>query len=103
MKRYRIMNYKRFYIFIASIIMISSFIGIKLINKVNLYDSSIENKRSQYFEVAVSSGETLWDIANRYQVTDGDIRHNIQLIKNYNNINSSLNLQENTIIKIPLK
>lgn len=83
--------------------MISSFMGIYLIDKVNSYGNNMDNERSQYFEVAVSSGDTLWDIANKYKVKDGDTRHKVEMIKNYNNINSSLNLQENTIIKIPLE
>lgn len=103
MKRYKIVDYKRFYIFIIISIIISSLMGVCLVDAVSSYGRNIDYDNLDYFEVVVSPGDTIWDIANRYSYNDGDIRDMVYMIKKYNNINNSLKLKESHIIKIPLE
>ena len=79
-KRYVLKNKKRFIFFMAFVIT-SMFI---IISMVNIYGY----KEECYEIIKINSGDTLWDIAERYN-KKGDIREYIHRIMEINNLENS--------------
>lgn len=97
-KKYRVVSKIRFTVFIA-LILLMIFIGLGIaFRPVYVEAGSTEVK---YETVMVESGDTLWDIANRYSDKTTDLRKFIYEITKLNNINGS-ELIPGQEIKIPL-
>lgn len=95
MKRYRIVNRKRF---IKALVTVTAVIALS-INAV-----SFGNCKRNYETVnfTVSEGDTLWEIAELYADESIDVRKYIRDIKAYNNMETS-ELMPGDIIIIPCK
>lgn len=96
-KKYKIVNKKRFYLFITSIFVVLAIIIFSLISNNKVHSSVYE---IHYEEVKVVEGDTLWNIALAYLPEKTDVRKVIYDIKRFNNMNSSYIYPGDTI-KIP--
>ncbi|HHV94940.1 MAG TPA: LysM peptidoglycan-binding domain-containing protein [Clostridiaceae bacterium] len=90
-KKYVLKNKLRFTIFLITLIVttVVGFLG----TTVNGY------KENTYFEVRVSKGDTLWEIATK-NAKSGDVRKLIYKIKKINNLKDSV-IYPGMILKIP--
>ncbi len=86
----------RFVIFLLSVLMFS----VTLINVSFGADKASYNQSDNYIEIEVSSGDTLWDIANTYCDYSSDTRKVVHEICLINDIKAS-DLKEGMTIKIP--
>lgn len=95
-KRIRIANKRRFTIFLSTIFVITAIIfnGILRLNLV--YGSDNGN----YAEIAIVSGDTLWEIAKRNNPYNQDIRKIVYEIMKINNMKSA-SIKAGSVIKIP--
>lgn len=96
-KKYKIVNKKRFYLFITSLFVVLSIIIFSLISNNKVHSSIYE---IHYEEVKVVEGDTLWSIALTYLPEKTDIRKVIYDIKKFNNMDTSY-IYPGDIIKIP--
>ncbi|MDF2987072.1 MAG: Peptidoglycan-binding LysM [Eubacterium sp.] len=93
-KRYVLKNKVKFFsfIFLTSLIIF-----------MMVYTVSVSGHKEPCYEtVTINSGDTLWSIAQQYNSDNRDIRGYIHDIKKLNNLDSSL-LIENTSIIIPVE
>ncbi len=93
-KRYILKNKAKFFsfLFITSLIIF-----------MMVYTASVSGyKEPSYETVTISSGDTLWSIAQQYKSDNSDIREYIHDIKKLNKLDSGL-LIENTSIIIPVE
>ncbi len=95
-KRLVIKSKLRFVIFLLSVLMFS----VTLINVSFGADKASYNQSDNYIEIEVSSGDTLWDIANTYCDYSSDTRKVVHEICLINDIKAS-DLKEGMTIKIP--
>lgn len=95
MKRYRIINHKKF---IKALVMVTA-VTVLSINAV-----SFGNCKRNYETVSftVNEGDTLWEIAELYADESIDVRKYIRDIKAYNNMETS-ELMPGDIILIPCR
>ncbi len=94
-KTYRITSRLRFTLFVAiTIILFTMTVNFAL--GINTADSSTI---PEYIELEVSSGDTLWSIADKY-MNDDDIRESIYKLSKVNNISAS-DLKAGMTILIP--
>ena len=98
MKKYKIVNKKRFLIFLITLFVIIISI-ISLLKPSNRAYSSILEE--EHIEIAISKGDTLWDIALEYMPEKYDVRKMIYNIKRINKMESSY-IFPGDIIKIPI-
>lgn len=91
--RYVLKNKTRFSIFvILTIIVLLSLV----------YTSTAYGfKQTTYKQIEVKSGDTLWDIAKRYN-TNGDIREHVYAIKKANSLKGS-EIYQGSLLKIPVE
>lgn len=54
--------------------------------------------KSEYIEVSVDSGDTLWTIAEQYMPSDMDIRKAVYIIKDINDIDNQLQPGQTVLI-----
>lgn len=97
MKRYKIVNRRRFTIFLTTVMTFVFMIVFSLgamINKVEGY------ALPTYKEVTVASGDTVWSIAKANKNSSDDIRKVIHEIGSLNDLND-FNIQPGQVIKIP--
>lgn len=98
MKRYVIVNPRRFFIFLTFVFMILSVILFIFINSTKAHSSIYEVKYKEYY---ILEGDNLWDISSR-NIPDGyDIRKMIYEIKELNQMDTSC-IYAGDIIKIPV-
>lgn len=97
-KKYKIVNKRRFYLFVTFVLTIGTIIIFSIFNSVRAHSDFIPNP---YFEVKVIEGDTLWNIAKEYLPLNYDIRKMIYNIKEINEIESA-NIYPGDIIKIPI-
>lgn len=95
-KRIYIASKFRFISFIT-ILMIILVIGVSSLFGINISRGGI---KSNYEEVIISSGDTLWNIAKEYASKDSDIREVVFKMQELNSITSS-DIVPGTTIKIP--
>ena len=94
-KTYRITSRLRFTLFVAiTIILFTMTVNFAL--GINTADSSTI---PEYIQLEVSSGDTLWSIADKY-MNDDDIRESIYKLSKVNNISAS-DLKAGMTILIP--
>lgn len=98
MKKYKIVNKKRFSIFlILSFIFV---IGIgSLFRPANRVHSNL--LQSPFVEVEVSKGDTLWNMALEYMPQKYNIRKMIYEIKQFNNMDTSY-IYPGQTVKVPI-
>lgn len=97
-KRYKIVNKRRFYLFITSVFAFISIILFTLLLN-NKAHSSVY--KVNYREIEVVEGDTLWNIALHYLPEKTDIRKMIYDIKEFNGMDNSY-IYPGDIIKIPI-
>lgn len=97
--KYRIVNKRRFNIFIVSVILIIALIITLFVNDYKVYSSTYS---SMYKEIIVNKGDTLWKIALENMPDSYDIRKMIFEIREFNNMDSA-NIHPGDSIKIPIK
>lgn len=96
-KRYKVVNKRRFFIFITlSFIVLISLISL-IFSKDKAYSSVYE---VQYYEVEVVEGDTLWTIVSRHISERDNMQKIIYDIKKFNGMDSS-HIYPGDIIKIP--
>lgn len=95
-KKYRITSKVRF----ITSVMIMFGLLITGFNAITGFDTSTALTKEQYTQVEICSGDTLWDLANRYKADDTDPRKAVHEICQVNDINAS-DLQPGMIISIP--
>ncbi len=95
MKRYRIVNRKRF---------IKALVTVTAVTVLSISAVSFGNCKTNYETVnfTVREGDTLWDIAELYADESIDVRKYIRDIKAYNNMETS-ELMPGDIILTPCK
>lgn len=97
MKKYKVVNKRRFCIFITlSFLLVIGIISL-IFSIEKVYSSSEEIK---YFEIEVVEGDTLWTIVSRYVTERDNMQKLIYDIKKFNGMDSSL-IHPGDIIKIP--
>ncbi len=95
-RKVRVANRKRFTIFLSTVFVITAIIFGGIL-KLNLVYSSNDGN---YTEMAILSGDTLWEIAKRNNPYNKDIRIIIYEIMEINNMKSA-NIKAGSVIKIP--
>lgn len=98
MKKYKVVNKKRFFIFLTTVLIIIISI-ISILRPSNKAHSSILEEH--FIEVSISKGDTLWDIAVEYMPEKYVVRKMIYNIKVLNEMESSY-IFPGDIIKIPI-
>ncbi len=98
MKRYKIISKVRFYLFLITVLVICSITIMSIFSKDEVHSLSYD---TDYYQVEVAEGDTLWDIALIYLVEDMDIRELIYEISELNE-NPSYYIYPGDIIKIPI-
>ncbi len=95
-KKYRIKSRPRF---IISVMIMAGLIiaGFNFITGLN---ETTALERTQYTEVEVVSGDTLWNIADEYKGNDTDPRDAVYRISRINDVKAS-ELEPGMILKIP--
>jgi nucleoid-associated protein YgaU len=96
-KRKFTIDKKRFSKAVISFLVIMSLITVLC----NFVFGDTISKEKDYVTVIVSSGDTLWEIASKYN-TNGDVRKKIDDIIKFNKLNNS-KLTLNQRIKVPIE
>lgn len=82
MKRYRIINRKRFF---AALVTVTAVIALS----INAVNSGQCKTNYDTVSFTVSEGDTLWGIAEQYADESIDVRKYIKLIQKYNNLDTA--------------
>lgn len=98
MKRYKVINKNRFFLFITILLVIFFFIFSILISSLKAHSMIFQEN---YEELLIRSGDTLWDIALKYKPSKYDVRDMVYKIKELNNLNTSY-IIPGEILKVPL-
>ena len=94
--------YKKIYLknpirlFFTFIVVISMSLGFMLL----FQNSSNCNNIPEYSTIIIAKGDTLWNIAKRYNYDNKDIRSKIDEIKELNNISSNIKIGQELKIKV---
>ncbi len=94
---YKIVNPIRFFIFILLTVVITVFAVYSLFNYSKAEAASVDT----YVQVSVDENGNLWNIAERYNTEDRDIRDYIQEIRQVNDIDED-DLQPGDVLFIPI-
>ncbi len=98
MKRYKVVNKQRFYLFIT-------FVLIVVFGTVSLFTNSkrvhSEILQEGYREVKILQGDTLWNLASDNMPDRYDIRYLVYKLKEFNNLDSA-HIYPGDTIKIPI-
>jgi len=97
-KRYKIINKKRFFLFITSVFAVISIIFFTVLLKNKAYSSVYQ---TSYTEVKVVEGDTLWNIALNYLPEKTDVRKMVYDIKEFNEM-KDFYIYPGDRIKIPV-
>ncbi len=97
MKKYKIINKTRFYLFIIFIIYFS-FMSLSFIKSFGRVEDVVSNLK--YEEVYIDMGDTLWDIALKYKSEKLDVRDMVAEIRDFNKL-EDLTIKPGDVIKIP--
>ncbi|MGN9164099.1 cell division suppressor protein YneA [Tissierellaceae bacterium HCP3S3_D8] len=98
MKRYRIVNKTRFFLFVTFIFIIFTMTITFLTNSIKAHSMILEE---EFCEVRISEGDTLWNIALEYMPPRYDVRKMVYRIKKFNDLDTSYIFPGDTI-KIPI-
>lgn len=97
MKKYKIVDKRRFTLFLIVTLSLIFLVVSVMINSIRAQGI---NFKENYQEHYVSEGETIWDIALRYKPMKYDVRDMVYEIKRYNNLDTSY-IFPGDLIKIP--
>jgi len=95
-KKYRIKSKFRF---ITSLVIMAAIV-ICIFGAVTGLNVSTALTKPQYTNVTITSGDTLWNIAETYMTDDMDVRKAVYEICKYNDINAN-DLTPGMVIKVP--
>ncbi len=98
MRKYKVVNKRRFYSFIIFVIALITLAAIYLVDIATSYADTYDP--DGYYEFVVKEGDTLWDIAKDTKPNGTDTRYVIEQIKRFNNLKTST-IRVNTVIKVP--
>lgn len=98
-KRYKIINKKRFYSFVIFTVYIS-FIAFSFFRSFGNAENISEDIK--YKEVYVMQGDTVWDIALEYKPKKLDVRDMVSQIRDFNDL-KDLDIIPGDVIKVPLR
>lgn len=98
MKKYKVVNKSRFYLFVflSVYICFSVFFLLGSFSKAENTSSKIK-----YEEVRVEDGDTLWNIAISYKSTKSDPRDIVAEIRSFNKLDSVV-IKPGDVIKVPI-
>ncbi|MBE7029224.1 MAG: LysM peptidoglycan-binding domain-containing protein [Clostridia bacterium] len=94
MKKIVIKNKFRFIVFLLVMFTLVSLLCVSVFNLGKVYSKTT----NEYITYYVASGDTLWEIAQEYNVKNVDTRKFINEIKTVNNIGSNLYIGQEIII-----
>lgn len=97
MVKLKIVSKTRFITSLVLLLLISYLLVYGLL-KINVVEGIAE---SEFIEIHVKSGDTLWDLAKKFSPENQDIRKSLYEINTLNNLSSS-EIYPGQIIKIPL-
>ena len=97
MKKYKIVNKIRFYLFLIFIIFFS-FVTLTFIKSFGRVEGTVSNLK--YEEIYIDMGDTVWDIALKYKSEQSDVRDMVAEIRDFNNL-EDLSIKQGDIIRIP--
>ncbi|OLS03971.1 LysM peptidoglycan-binding domain-containing protein [Tissierella creatinophila] len=99
MKKYKIVNKTRFYVFIIFIVyfIFSTLSFFKSFGRAEYILSNVK-----YKEVYISKGDTVWDIALEYKPDKSDVRDMVAKIRDVNKM-ENLSIKPGDVIKVPLR
>lgn len=98
MKRYKIVNQQRFYLFVTFVlIMVFAFIFL-FVNSKGAHSVVLHE---EYKEVQVMEGDTLWDIAIRNMPDGYDVRYLVYKLREFNNLETAY-IYPGDAIKVPI-
>ncbi len=98
MKKYRIINKTRFFLFVTFLFIITVLIITFFTNSIKAH-SMILNE--EFKEVQILEGDTLWNLALEHMPSKYDVRDMVYKIKETNNMETSY-IYPGDIIKIPI-
>ena len=103
MYKYKVVNKKRFYLFITSLLISILFSGFFVMSATaySKDDYLILEEDLIIENVLVETGDTLWNIALKYKNNNMDVRDMVEIIKDYNNLKSS-RIYSGSVIKVPI-
>lgn len=104
MYRYKIINKKRFYLFVISFLISILFSGFFVINATALNKDNFNLLEEEIYveKILIKKGDTLWNIALEYKDDYIDVRDMVEMIKDLNNLKTS-EIYIGNIIKIPIR
>ncbi|WP_051280206.1 cell division suppressor protein YneA [Anaerovorax odorimutans] len=94
-KRYKIVSKGRLFIFVLFILILVISLSTKLVN-----NSSENFSKTNYTEIQIQSGDTLWEIASKFNSTQDDLRKVVFEICKINNITAN-NIYPGQTVIIP--
>ncbi|MBC8589246.1 cell division suppressor protein YneA [Paratissierella segnis] len=98
MKKYVIINPRRFFTFLTFVFMFIFIILFVFLNSAKVHSSIYEPKYEEYY---VLEGDSLWNISTKYKPEGYDIRKMIYEIKELNNIETGY-IYPGESIKVPI-
>lgn len=98
MKKYKIVNKTRFYLFITLVFTLAAMTFVLLTSSIKAHSITL---KENYHEFLVIEGDTLWNIALKYKPSKYDVRDMVFKIKELNNMDTSY-IFPGEIIKIPI-
>ena len=86
MKKYRIVNKQRFYLFTTILMVLVFTLVFTILNSKGAHSLELEE---DYIEVLVMEGDTLWDIALRNMPDKYDVRYLVYKLKEFNSLDTA--------------
>jgi len=97
MNKYKIVNKERFELFIITLLSIGF---ISILGVTNLVKAQSDIMNTQYDEIYIHQGDTLWDIALKFKPDKYDVREMAYEIKEFNQLDDYY-IYPGELIKIP--
>lgn len=98
MKRYRVVNKQRFYLFVSFLLIIAFVIIFLFTNSKRVHSVLLHE---DYKEVQILQGDTLWNIAINNMPEKYDIRFLVYKLKEFNDLDTA-QIYPGDTIKIPI-
>lgn len=100
MKKYKVVNETRFLLFIVFVLYVGliSFYFLRSLKIVEDDRANITN----YEEVYIANGDTVWNIALEYKPNKYDVRDMVAEIKDFNEL-EDLSIKPGEVLKIPVR
>lgn len=98
MKRYKVVNEQRFYLFVTFIFIMMFGIVLLFTNSKRVHSEIL---REEYHEIKILQGDTLWNLAVDNMPDKYDIRYLVYKLKEFNNLDTA-HIYPGDTIKIPI-